>query len=98
MDELALEFLATALAWVCGFAVAEFAVVGFAVLVFVLLVGFELAAEACPSAARGEAPAHIRARAQPVPNHLRSFARCFRFGFKGNPQTSERTRSTPIAI
>jgi hypothetical protein len=53
---------------------------------FVLFVAFELAAEEdCASTARGEAQAHIRTRAQPLPNHLRIFARCFRFGSKRQP-------------
>ena len=80
-----LLFFAAAFARVCGFAVPEvavlgFPVLGFAVLGFVLFVAFELAAEEdCPSTERGEAQAHVRTRAQPVPNHLRIFARCFRF-------------------
>jgi hypothetical protein len=83
-DELALE----------SFAAAFACFVGFAVVLLVLLVS-GLAADDCPSAARGEAQAHTRARAQPAPSHIRIFARC-RFGSKGNPQTSERTRSTAL--
>src|ERR1700691_5680474 len=70
---------------VFDFAIGEFAALDFGVVPLVLPV-LEPAAGSCPSAVRGEAQAHISASAQPAPSNLRIFARCFRFGSKGNPQ------------
>jgi hypothetical protein len=67
----AAESLAAAFACFFGFAVF--------VPVFVAPV-FEVEAEVCASAPRGETQAYISARAQPAPSHLRIFARPFRFG------------------
>jgi len=82
VDELALEFFATADTCFFVFAVVDFALLVLPLLAFGLLA--TLAVDVCPNAGRSEAQANINARAQPAPSHLRIFARCF--GSKGNPQ------------
>lgn len=71
---------------VVDFAVAGFLVADFAVFALVPPLVFESEADACPSAV--EAQAHINARTQPAPSHLRIFARCFPLGSKGNLRRS----------
>jgi hypothetical protein len=80
-DELALELFGPAVTCFLALAVVALPDLGFAF--FVVLLTVELGADACPSTRRDEAQAHISARAQPVPIHLRILARCF--SSKGNP-------------
>jgi hypothetical protein len=74
-DKLALELFGPAVT--CFLALALSAVVGLPDLGFaflVVLLTVELGADACPSTRRDEAQAHISARAQPAPIHLRILA------------------------
>jgi hypothetical protein len=65
-DDLAVKFFAPADTCFFVLGVADFLVLA--------LLAFALAADACPSATRGKAQAHISTRALPAPSHLRIFA------------------------